>query len=115
MTDDNGPLQSSCISTTFGREPEQAPNARQDIELMQDECATSRTRWIQNCTQNGYGRLTLTACVIVVQVDGHEVLVDCSTGKVQSTNADLGVRVQSSVNRMMEVLRPVDLSIDLQH
>lgn len=46
-------------------------------------------------------------CSCALQTDGHQVLVDCGTGKVSSTEAALGARVQRSVARMLEVLRPV--------
>ena len=48
-----------------------------------------------------------------VQVDGHEVVVDCGSGKVVSTNLALGARVETSVGRMLEILRPVDVTTDL--
>lgn len=49
-----------------------------------------------------------------LQVDGHEVLVDSSNGKVKSTNSDLGSRVETSVSRMLAALRPVQLSSDME-
>lgn len=49
-----------------------------------------------------------------LQVDGHEVVVDCGSGKVKSTNLDLGARIEVNVLRMMEALKPVDVSFGLQ-
>lgn len=42
------------------------------------------------------------------QVDGHQVVVDCSSGKVNSTSLELGARVEKSVERMLNILKPVD-------
>ena len=48
-----------------------------------------------------------------LQVDGHEVLVDCGGGKVMSTDAELGNRIEKSVSRMLHILMPVDAAKDL--
>jgi len=55
----------------------------------------------------------LRSIYITMQVDGHEVVVECSSGKVMSTNLALGSRVETSVGRMLEILTPVDVATDL--
>ena len=57
--------------------------------------------------------LTLETKPLTLQVDGHEVLVDCGSGKVMSTDAELGARIEKSVGRMLHILRPVDTAKDL--